>query len=94
MPAAAGLITTLLLSVMTCAVLSFFSSKYAYTEWLYDDVTMTPPYWRIWPSAAAIPLGYMMIAIRLYLQALHLIAPDFYPQDDYVDETDLMSHGE
>ncbi len=87
-------IVTLLLSVMTCAVLSYFSYKYAYNEWFYDDVTMTPPYWRIWPSAAAIPLGYMMIAIRMYLQALHLIAPDYYPQDDVVDETDLMSHAE
>ena len=87
-------IVTLLLSVMTCAVLSYFSYKYAYNEWRIDDVTMTPPYWRIWPSAAAIPLGYMLISIRLYLQALHLIAPEFYPQDDVVDETDLMSHAE
>ncbi len=87
-------IMTLLLSVMTCAVLSYFSYKYAYNEWRIDDVTMTPPYWRIWPSAAAIPLGYMLIAMRLYLQALHLIAPEHYPQDDFVDETDLMSHAE
>ncbi len=79
---------------MTCAVLSYFSYKYAYNEWFYDDVTMTPPYWRIWPSAAAIPLGYMLISMRLYLQALHLIAPEYYPQDDVVDETDLMSHAE
>ena len=87
-------IVTLLLSVMTCAVLSFFSYKYAYTEWLYDDVTMTPPYWRIWPSAAAIPLGYMLISIRLYLQALHLIAPEYYPQDDVVEDAGMVSHGD
>ncbi len=87
-------ITTLLLSVMTCAVLSYFSAKYAYNEWVIDDVTMTPPYWRIWPSAAAIPLGYMLISMRLYLQALHLIAPNLYPQDDVVDETHLMSSTE
>ena len=42
-------IGTLLLSVLTCAVLSYFGYKYAYREWLYDGVTMTPPYWRIWP---------------------------------------------
>ena len=87
-------ISTLLLSVMTCAVLSFFSFKYAYNEWVIDDVTMTPPYWRIWPSAAAIPLGYMMISIRLYLQALHLIAPNLYAQDDVVDESHLVSRAE
>ena len=87
-------IVTLLLSVMTCAVLSYFSFKYAYNEWLIEDVTMTPPYWKLWPSAAAIPLGYMMIAIRLYLQALHLIAPNYYPQDDVVDDSKLVSHAE
>ena len=87
-------IMTLLLSVMTCAVLSYFSYKYAYNEWRIDDVTMTPPYWRIWPSAAAIPLGYMMIAMRLYLQALHLIAPDLYPQDDVVIDSDQVSHAD
>ena len=87
-------ISTMLLSVLTCAVLSYFSYKFAYNEWAIDDVTMTPPYWRIWPSAAAIPLGYMLIAMRLYLQALHLISPDFYPQDDVVDESYLMSSAE
>ncbi len=87
-------ITTLLLSALTCAILSYFSYKYAYNEWLIDDVTMTPPYWRVWPSAAAIPIGYMLISLRLYLQALHLIAPEFYPQADFVDDTDLMSHAE
>ncbi len=87
-------ITTLLLSVLTCAVLSYFSYKYAYNEWLIDDVTMTPPYWRVWPSAAAIPIGYMLISLRLYLQALHLIAPDHYAQNDVVDESHLMSSAE
>ena len=87
-------ITTLLLSVLTCAVLSYFSSKYAYNEWLIEDVTMTPPYWKLWPSAAAIPLGYMMIAIRLYLQALHLISPRLYAEDDVVDDAELASHAD
>ena len=87
-------IATLLLSVLTCAVLSYFSYKYAYNEWVIDDVTMTPPYWRVWPSAAAIPLGYMMISIRLYLQALHLIAPNLYSQDDVVDEPHLVSRAD
>ena len=87
-------ISTLLLSVLTCAVLSYFSYKFAYNEWVIDDVTMTPPYWRIWPSAAAVPLGYMLIAMRLYLQALHLISPKIYPQDDVVEESTLMSSAE
>jgi len=87
-------ITTLLLSVLTCAVLSYFSYKHAYSTWDYDGVTMSPPYWRVWPSAAAVPLGYMLIAIRLYLQALHLIAPHLYAEDDVVEESHLMSSAE
>lgn len=84
-------IITLLLSVCTCAVLSYFSYKNAYHTYVIDDVTMTPPYWRIWPSAAAVPIGYMLVAIRMYLQALHLIAPHYYPQDDIHDESHLLS---
>ena len=86
-------VTTLLLSVCTCAVLSYFSYKYAYNTYVIDDVTMTPPYWRIWPSATAIPIGYMLVAIRMYLQALHMMAPNLYPQDDIVDESHLLSEG-
>ena len=87
-------IGTLLLSVLTCAVLSYFGYKYAYQEWLYDDVTMTPPYWRIWPSALAIPLGYMLVAIRMYLQALHMIAPKFYAEDDVVEDSALAANAD
>lgn len=84
-------IITLLLSVCTCAILSYFSYKHAYGAYVIDDVTMTPPYWRIWPSAAAIPVGYMLVSIRMYLQALHLIAPDYYTQDDITDESHLLN---
>ena len=84
-------VTTLLLSMCTCAVLSYFSYKHAYGSYLIDDVTMTPPYWRIWPSAAAVPIGYMLVSIRMYLQALHLMAPNLYPQADIVAEDHLLS---
>ena len=84
-------IITLGLSVCTCAVLSYFSYKNAYNSYIIDDVTMTPPYWRIWPSAAAIPIGYMLVSIRMFLQMLHLIAPHYYRQDDIVDESHLLS---
>lgn len=66
----------LLASIFICAVLAYFSTKNAYQLWLYDDVTMTPPYFRTWPSAAAIPLGYTLVAIRMYLQILTLLWPD------------------
>jgi TRAP-type C4-dicarboxylate transport system permease small subunit len=70
---------TLVVSIFVCAVLAYFSFKNAYQLWLYDDVTMTPPYFRTWPAAAAIPLGYGLIAIRMQLQILHLYDPDRFP---------------
>jgi TRAP-type C4-dicarboxylate transport system permease small subunit len=66
---------TLLVSVYVCAVLAYFCGKNAYQLWLYDDVTMTPPYFKTWPSAASISVGYGLLAIRLYLQALAEISP-------------------
>jgi TRAP-type C4-dicarboxylate transport system permease small subunit len=67
---------TLLVSIFVCAVLAYFSFKSAYQLWLFDDVTMSPPYFRTWPAAAAIPLGYGLISIRMYIQVLHLYDPD------------------
>lgn len=70
---------TLLISVVLCAILAYFSFKHAYQLWVYDDVTMTPPYFPTWPSGAAITLGYFLISIRMYLQFLNLAAPGRYP---------------
>ena len=83
-------IITLLLSVGTCAILSYFSFKYAYNCWAIGDVTMTPPYFPTWPSALAIPVGYMFLSMRMYLQALHLLMPNYYPENDVVDESGLF----
>lgn len=67
---------TLLISIFICSVLAYFSFKNAYQLWLYDDVTMSPPYFKTWPSGAAIPLGYTLICIRMYIQFLNLYDPD------------------
>jgi TRAP-type C4-dicarboxylate transport system permease small subunit len=74
--------TTLLISIFICAVLAFFSFKNAYQLWLFDDVTMSPPYFRTWPSAAAIPLGYALVSIRMHIQMLHLYDPDRFPANE------------
>lgn len=71
--------STLTLSMLICALLAYFGYKYAHQLWEYDDVTMTPPYWRTWPSAAAITLGYGMLAVRMWLQVLHMYRPDRFP---------------
>jgi TRAP-type C4-dicarboxylate transport system permease small subunit len=71
---------TLLVSVVLCAILAFFSFKHAYQLWVYDDVTMTPPYLPTWPSGAAITLGYFLISIRMYLQLLHIANPRRFPE--------------
>jgi len=79
---------TLLLSMGICSILSYFGAKYAYGLWDYDDVTMTPPYWHTWPSAAAISLGYGMMAVRMWLQFLHAWKPDTFP-DGPADDSNL-----
>jgi TRAP-type C4-dicarboxylate transport system permease small subunit len=73
-------IVTLALSMLTCAVLAYFGAKQAYIAWDIDDVTMTPPYWRIWPSAAVVPFGYLLLSIRMCLQALQIAMPDRFPK--------------
>ena len=70
---------TFVLSLLVCAVLAYFGAKYAFQLYQYDDVTMTPPYWHTWPSAAAISLGYLMLAMRMVLQFLRLMNPERYP---------------
>lgn len=71
---------TLVLSLLTCSVLSYFSFKFAYNTYLIDDVTMSPPYWRVWPSAVTVPIGYMTISIRMYLQLYQSFRPDLMPE--------------
>ena len=52
---------------------------------------MSPPFFPVWPSALAIPIGYMFLAMRMYLQALHLLAPDYYPANEIIDESALFT---
>jgi len=73
---------TLLVSIFICSVLAYFSLKNACQLWLYDDVTMSPPYFKTWPSAAAIPLGYVLISLRMYIQVLHLYDPGRFPANE------------
>ena len=72
-------IGTLLLSLFVCAILAWFSFKNAVQLWRYDDVTMTPPYFRTWPAGASIALGYALVALRMHIQLLNLYDPDRFP---------------
>lgn len=83
-------ILSLIVSSLTCAALAYFSSKTAWLAWSYEDVTMSPPYWPVWPSAAVIPLGYGMLSIRMILQVLQKIMPDRFP-GPIVEHSDLHS---
>ena len=71
-------VLTLLLSMFICAVLTFYSGMQAYRAWVFDDVTMTPPYFKTWPPAAAIPIGLGLATLRLYLQVLKRAFPSRY----------------
>ncbi|MGH8687480.1 MAG: TRAP transporter small permease subunit [Burkholderiales bacterium] len=70
---------TLLVSIFVCAVIAYFSARNALQLWRYDDVTMTPPYFHTWPSAAAIPVGYGLSAFRMFLQFLTRLDPERFP---------------
>jgi TRAP-type C4-dicarboxylate transport system permease small subunit len=76
---------TLLVSIFVCAVLAYFSGRNAYQLWLFDDVTMSPPYFKTWPSGAAIALGYAMISLRMYIQVLNLYDPGRFPANEPTD---------
>jgi len=73
-------IAGLLASVFICSVLAWFSFRNALQLWKFDDVTMSQPYFHTWPAAAAIPLGYGLVSLRLFLQALHLANPRRYAE--------------
>jgi TRAP-type C4-dicarboxylate transport system permease small subunit len=86
-------IVTLLLTVFTCSILSYFSFKFSYGEYQIGNTTETPPYFLTWPSAVAVPIGYALISIRCYLQALHRIAPHYYEEKDIVHDAELLAEG-
>jgi TRAP-type C4-dicarboxylate transport system permease small subunit len=67
------------LAIAVYAVLCFYSAKYAYRTWQFHDVTMSPPYFLIWPSAAIVPIGIFLVTLRVYLEVLHLLFPKLLP---------------
>lgn len=77
---------SLLISIVVSAILSWFCFKHAHQLWLYDDVTMSPPYFKTWPASASIALGYGMIAIRMTLQFYSMIDPVRFPDDTPADD--------
>ena len=73
-------IISLAVSALTCAALAYFGAKAAWLAYIYEDVTMSPPYWPVWPSAAVIPMGYGLLAIRMVMQGMQKVAPDRFPE--------------
>ena len=73
---------TLLISIFVCSIFAWFSARSAYQLWLFDDVTMSPPYFKTWPAGAAVALGYALISLRLYVQFLHLYDPVRFPANE------------
>jgi TRAP-type transport system small permease protein len=71
----------LVVSIFICSILAYFSFRNAVQLWLLDDITMSPPYFKTWPSAAAIPIGYALISFRMYIQVLHLYDPDRFAEN-------------
>lgn len=82
------------ISMITYGILTYFSAKHAYRGWLYDDVTMSPPYFPTWPSAMVVPLGMFLCSVRLYLQMLREISPHRFPPRSPVDMGEEVATGE
>ena len=68
-----------ILAIAIYAVLCFYSAKYAFRTWQFHDVTMSPPYFLIWPSAIIVPIGLFLVTLRVYLEVLHLLFPKLLP---------------
>lgn len=68
-----------ILAIAVYSVLCFYSAKYAYRTWQFHDVTMSPPYFLIWPSAVIVPIGIFLVTLRVYLEVLHLLFPKLLP---------------
>jgi len=71
-----------LLSIAVCAVLCYYSAKYAWRAWQFRDVTMSPPYFLVWPSALMVPVGLFLLSLRIYLEVLHLLFPRLLPASE------------
>lgn len=87
-------ILTLIVSIFVCAVVGWFSTKLTYQMWLYDDVTMTDPYFKTWPWAATIAFGYVQISLRMMVQLMTRLDPERFPDDTPADETGLHQASE
>lgn len=74
-------VLNLAVSIVVCAIIAWFSAKNALQLWEYDDVTMTEPYFRTWPWASTIALGYGLLCLRMIAQLLSIISPDRFPDD-------------
>ena len=72
-------ISAFAVSMITYGILTYFSAKHAYRGWLYDGVTMSPPYFPTWPAAMVVPLGMFLCTVRLYLQMLRELFPHRFP---------------
>ncbi|MCZ6645471.1 MAG: TRAP transporter small permease [SAR324 cluster bacterium] len=67
-------IFSLTLSVAIYSLLTYFSLKHFYREWIYDNVTMQYLY-VTWPSTLAVSIGFFFSTLRLYLDLLKEIFP-------------------
>ena len=67
-------IFNLILSVGIYAILTYFSAKHTYRTWLFGDNTMNY-YYPVWPSTAAVTVGFFFSTLRLYLEFLTTLFP-------------------
>jgi TRAP-type C4-dicarboxylate transport system permease small subunit len=75
-------VMTKLLSAGVYAVLFYYSAEHAWRAFSFGDVTMSPPYFRVWPAAVMVPIGLFLVCVRIYLEVLHLLFPRLLPDSE------------
>ena len=68
---------TLTLSLLTYAVLCFYTARIAWLNFVNNEVTMSPPYFKIWWSSAIVPLGIFLTSVRLYMELFSTAFPQW-----------------
>lgn len=83
-------IFNLILSVAIYSILTYFSAKHTYRTWDYDDVTMQYEY-LVWPSTAAVTIGFFFSTLRLYLDLLGQMFPSSIRRTTVYDPSHLKA---
>lgn len=68
-------IVTHVVAVLVLSLLTFYSGRSGYGKFTGGDVTMSPPYFDLWPSAMLVSFGLAVATMRFYIELLDALLP-------------------